>query len=85
MILSTNELSHLRNNGLERDEVARTCVRVGKLEPEVSYMNSRYGFEDYEFDQNSAIYDESTRCQPMRSFRLHATPLNRILRMSYTS
>ena len=73
-ILSTDEL---RTKGLERDEVARTCVRAGKPEPKVSYMNGRYGLEDQEFDQSCAIYDESTRCQPLRSFRLHATPLNR--------
>jgi hypothetical protein len=55
VILSTNELREFRNNGLERDEVAGTCVRVSELEPEMSYMNGGYSLEDHEVDQNCAI------------------------------
>jgi hypothetical protein len=47
-----------------------------ELEPQMSDVNDGCGLEHHEFDQDRAIGEESSCCDPTLSFHVHAKLLN---------
>jgi hypothetical protein len=65
-----------REDGLERREVAGTSMGAVELEPQMSNVDDGCRLEHHESDQDRAIGDESTCCDPTLSFDVHCQFLN---------